>query len=97
MVAERAVAGRVGGGEEQGSYYRTLYHRHKSRGGSKKAVVVVQHAILTAIWHMLSRGVLHEDLGPDHFRSRDKERRVRSLVKQLKKLGAEVSLREAVA
>lgn len=29
----------------KGSYYRALYHRHKSRGGPKKAIVVVQHAI----------------------------------------------------
>ena len=42
----------------KGSYYRALYHRHKGRGGPKKAIVVVQHAILVAIRHMLSRGVL---------------------------------------
>ena len=51
-------------------YYRKLYYRHRSRGGPKKAIVVVQHAILTAIWHMLSTGTLHEDLGPDHFQRR---------------------------
>ena len=29
---------------------------------AKRAIVVVQHALLVAIWHMLSRGALHEDL-----------------------------------
>ncbi len=56
------------------SYYRSLYYRHKARGGSKKAIVVVQHAILVAIWHMFTRGVSHEDLGPNHFQTHDKER-----------------------
>ena len=59
--------------------------------------MAVQHAILTAIWHMMSTGTVHEDLGPDHFRQCDKARRVRSLVRQLEKLGAQVQVKEAVA
>ena len=69
------------------SYYRKLYYRHRNRGGPKKAIVVVQHAILTAIWHMLSTGAFHEDLGPDHFERRDAERQTRHLLGRLRKLG----------
>ncbi len=47
-----------------------------TRGGPKKAIVAVQHAILVAIWHMFSTGAMHEDLGPDHFRT-DRERQKR--------------------
>lgn len=54
------------------SYYRKLYYRHRNRGGPKKAIVVVQHAILTAIWHMLSTGAFHEDLGPVDVQVREK-------------------------
>ena len=42
--------------------------------------------------HMFSTGCLHEDLGPDHFERRDKERRVRYLVAQIQRLGVEVQV-----
>ena len=79
----------------KGSYYRILYHRHKARGGPKKAIVVVQHAMMVAIWHMFSRGTMHEDLGPDHFQGHDKKRRLRYLVGQLRRLGVDVPLQGA--
>jgi hypothetical protein len=33
------------------------------RRGRKKALGVVKHSILVASWHMLSTGVLYNDLG----------------------------------
>ena len=81
----------------KGSYYRALYHRHKSRGGPKKAIVVVQHAIMVAIWHMFSRGAVHEDLGPDHFQTRDKERQKRYLLNRLRKLGLDIHVEDEAA
>jgi transposase len=54
------------------SYYRALYHRLKARHGSKKAIVAVQHSLLVAIWHMLHKGVAHEDLGAEYFEQRNK-------------------------
>ena len=80
-----------------GSYYGALYRRKKVRGGPKKAIMAVQHALLVAIWHMFSTGSLHEDLGPDHFERRDKERRVRYLVAQIEKLGVEVQVQDQAA
>ena len=79
----------------KGSYYRALYHRHKARGGPKKAIVAVQHAMMVAIWHMFSRGTMHEDLGQDHFQGHDKKRRLRYLVGQLRRLGVDVPLEGA--
>ena len=79
----------------KGSYYRALYHRHKARGGPKKAIVAVQHAMMVAIWHMFSRGTMHEDLGPNHFQGHDKKRRLRYLVGQLRRLGVDVPLEGA--
>lgn len=77
------------------SYYRALYHRKKAKGGSKKAIVAVQHALMVAIWHMFSTGSTHEDLGPDHFQRHDKQRRVRYLKAQMEKLGVTVHIDEA--
>ena len=59
--------------------------------------MAVQHAILVAIWHMLTTGSFHEDLGPDHFKRHDKERRKRHLVSQLRKMGVELEIRDEAA
>ncbi len=59
--------------------------------------MVVQHAILVAVWHMFSNGVMHEDLGPDHFRTRDRERQKRHLIGRLRKLGVDVEVRADAA
>ena len=54
--------------------------------------MVVQHAILVAVWHMFSRGALHEDLGADHFQAHDKERQTRYLLRRLHKLSVDVQV-----
>ncbi len=74
------------------SYYRALYYRHRARGGPKRAIVAVQHAMLVAIWHMFQTGALHEDLGADHFRKRNKMRAVRRHISRLQKLGVEIEI-----
>lgn len=79
------------------SYYRALYHRLKPRGGPQRAIVVVQHAMLTAVWHMLKRRVPHRDLGVDYFERRNAERTRRHHVRRLERLGYEVVLVEKVA
>ena len=81
----------------KGSYYGALYRRKKARGGPKKAIMAVQHALLVAIWHMFSRGTFHEDLGADHFERHDKQRRVRYLVAQIEKMGVEVEVKNEAA
>ena len=81
----------------KGSYYGALYRRKKARVGPKKAIMAVQHALLVAIWHMFSTGSVHEDLGPDHFERRDKERRLRYLVAQIEKMGVEVQMPDKAA
>ena len=61
------------------SYYHALYHRMKARQGPKKAIGAVQHAMLRAIWHMLSRGTSRtHDLGPEYLAHRDVDSRAAS-------------------
>jgi transposase len=79
------------------SYYRALYHRLKTRGGPKKAIVAVQHAMLVALWHMLTRRVPHQDLGADYFAQRNTARTPRHHVHHLEQLGYQVLLAKEAA
>jgi transposase len=79
------------------SYYRALYHRLKARGGPKKAIVAVQHAMLVALWHMLTRHVPHQDLGANYFDRHHAERRRHHHVRRLEQLGYQVVLVEPAA
>ena len=38
-----------------------------SRRGPMKAIVAIEHAMLIAIWHMLTNGDLYRDPGADYF------------------------------
>ena len=77
---------------QKGTYYHALYHRLAARRGPKRAIVAVAHALLTAIYHMLRDGVVHQDLGPDHFERLERDAIVKRNVRCLKKLGYQVTL-----
>ena len=79
------------------TYYHALFHRLRARGGAKKAIVGVQHAMIVAIWHMLKHHVSHQDLGPDYFDRHHTERLRRHHVRRLQRLGYDVVLVEKVA
>lgn len=79
------------------SYLQALYQRLRPRIGHGRAIGAVKHAILQAIWHMLSTGETYRDLGGDYFQRRDPKRATRRLVAQLELLGHTVTLQEAVA
>jgi transposase len=74
------------------SYLHAQYHRIRARRGPKKAIVAVAASILTAIYHMLKDGTLYQDLGPNHFDHRAKERQKNRLLKRLADLGYAVEL-----
>jgi len=74
------------------SYLHAQFHRIKARRGPKKAIVAVAGSILTAIYHMLKDGTMYQDLGPNHFDTRTKERQKNRLVKRLADLGYAVEL-----
>jgi transposase len=74
------------------SYFNAQFHRIRARRGPKKAIVAVAASMLTAIYHMLKDGTMYQDLGPDHFGARDKERQKNRLIKRLADLGYVVEL-----
>ena len=74
------------------SYFQAQYHRLRARRGSKKAVGAVAAALLTTIYHMLKNGTIYQDLGPNHFDQRAKQKHVVRLVSKLENLGFDVHI-----
>ena len=75
------------------SYFAVQYRQLAHRRGPNKAAVAVAHSLLVVIWHLLSTGVVYQDLGSDWFeRRRDPERETKRLVRQLEALGHTVNL-----
>jgi transposase len=52
------------------TYFSAKYRRIASRRGPLKAIVAIEHAMLVAIWHMLSDGALYADPGDDFYTRR---------------------------
>jgi hypothetical protein len=80
-----------------GTYLSAKYKRIAARRGPKKALVAVEHAILTAIWTMAHTGALYDDPGADYFTRRDPERLKQHALSQLQRLGYDVTLNAAAA
>ena len=86
-------------------YLKSLYHRHVMKWGGyrsstakNKAIVVVAHALIVIIWHILATGKPYHELGADYFTSRlDPERETRRLIARLEALGHRVTLTDAAA
>ena len=76
----------------QTTYLGAKYRRIKSRRGPMKALVAVEHSILTAAWHMLTTGEFYRDPGPDYFAKRQPARTRARAVQQLEELGYTVTL-----
>jgi transposase len=85
-------------------YLQSLYHRHVMKSGGyrstsakNKAIIVVAHAILIIVWHVLATGTPYQELGADYFDRRlDPERETRRLIAKLEALGHQVTLDAAV-
>ncbi|ORT48045.1 transposase, partial [Frankia sp. KB5] len=76
----------------RGTYLSAQYKRVKANRGASKARVAVEHSILVAAWHMLSRGEPYHDLGADYFtHRRDPERHAQRLAAQMNSLGYDVA------
>jgi transposase len=74
------------------TYLSARYKRLTPRLGKKKALVALQHNMLTAIWHMLAADLPYQDLGGDYFDRLDPDRAKRRAVAQLHRLGYQVEL-----
>jgi len=71
------------------SFFYAQYQRLVVRKGRKKAIVAVAHSMLIAIYHVLS-GNEFRDLGADYYAQFNREKKAKSLLKQLNRLGYNV-------
>jgi transposase len=69
------------------TYLRARYKRLTARRGPLRALVAVEHSIITAIWHMLTDDVEYADLGGDYSAKYDPERAMRRITRQANALG----------
>jgi hypothetical protein len=77
---------------QKDTYLRAQFYHVKARRGPKKAIMAVAASILTAAYHMLKKGKMYHDLGPNHFQRRNKDQQKHLLVKRLANLGYAVAL-----
>ncbi|MEY9988208.1 transposase [Streptomyces sp. V4I8] len=74
------------------TYLQARYKRLTARRGPLRALVAVEHSIITAIWHMLTDHVPYQELGGTYFTQRDPERATRRAITSLNQLGYTVTL-----
>jgi transposase len=74
------------------TYFSAKYRRITARRGPSKALVAVEHAMLTAAWHMLTTGELYKDPGPDYFTRQAPAKTKARAIGQLESLGYQVIL-----
>lgn len=75
-----------------GTFLAAKYRRLAARRGGKKALVAIEHTLLTAIWSMGTTGAEYDDPGPDYYLRHDPERARRNATRQLERLGYNVTL-----
>jgi transposase len=81
-----------GAARTKDSFLQARYKRLTARRGPIKALVAIEHSIITAIWHMLNERVPYHELGGSYFTQRDPERATRRAVSRLNELGYRVTL-----
>ncbi|MGW1077447.1 IS110 family transposase [Streptomyces sp. NPDC002537] len=72
------------------TYLGARYMRLMPRLGKKKALVALEHSMLTAVWHMLTQDTVFNDLGGDYYARHDPERAMRRITRQANALGLTV-------
>jgi transposase len=77
------------------SYFHGMYQRIKARRGHKRALIAIAHAMLTTMWHLLSRASDYTDLGFVQQHRQNPQRLTRHLVQRLEQLGYSVALTPA--
>ncbi|MGI5518335.1 IS110 family transposase [Streptomyces sp. CA-106131] len=72
------------------TYLGARYMRLMPRLGKKKALVALEHSILTAVWHILTQDTGFHDLGGDYYTKHNPERALRRITRQANALGLTV-------
>lgn len=78
--------------QSKGTYLAARYRRIASRRAPIKAVVAIEHTMLTTIWHMATTGAPYDDPGGDFYTRRHPEKAKRRAIEQLRAMGYQVTL-----
>ena len=82
----------------KGTYLAAHHAQVRGRRGTQKAIGATRHDILIAYFHIVRDHAAYQDLGPDwNDRRRSTEQQTRRLVRQLERLGANVTITPAAA
>jgi transposase len=81
--------------QNKNTYLGAKYRRIAARRGPAKAIVALEHAMLTAIWTMATTGALYQDPGANFYAELHPDRVKQRAVNQLRTLGYEVTLKPA--
>jgi transposase len=74
------------------NYLGALYRRTAARKGTKRAAIVVSHAMLRICYYLLTRKEMYVDLGEDYFDKQRQQSIVRHSLRRLESLGYTVAL-----
>ena len=79
---------------KKGSYCKAQFHRLAGRRGKKRAVMAVAHTLLIVVYHLLrDPAIQYREPGEDYFDKRDAQHTATALVKRLRKLGYDVTVK----
>ena len=77
----------------KGTYLAAHHAQIRGRRGTQKAIGATRHDILIAYYHIVANKVAYHDLGPDwNERRRSTEQQTKRLVRQLERLGLNVTI-----
>jgi len=80
-----------------GTYLAAKYRRIAARRGPVKAIVAIEHAMLIAIWNMLSTGAFYSEPGADFYIRLNPDKAKNRALDQLRKMGYDVTLNPIAA
>jgi transposase len=90
-------AGAMAAAQSRDTYFAAKYRRIASRRGPVKAIVALEHAMLIAVWNMLTTGATYDDPGGDFYTRLDPDRAKHRAIDQLRKMGYAVTLEAQAA
>lgn len=77
------------------TYLGAQYRRIAQRRGGKRAAIAVAHSILIICYHIIKEGTTYQDLGPNYFDERDKDKVIRRCTRRIEQLGKQVTVTDA--
>lgn len=76
----------------KGTFLNAKYRRLVRSRGKPKAIVALEHTLLTVVWIMLTDNVVYDEPGADYYQHRHPERTKNRAIYDLHKLGYEVTI-----